>query len=429
MAVRKIGGLILMGFLTLCGASQTKGGLYDTPEQIAGYLSEAWPIVKARCTAFSEEQGPKGPVWVGKFIIPDDFEAPLEPDIVEQAGKPEFVWKKPDDPVAKAGEQITAAWQRREKPTIKPGDDVVLICYAKFKLWLIPGLSVAQYEVYTKARKLVEEDRASAGVKWLAYWLPYLKSDDAFFKAMAHLSVGRSSSDALLGAAGKIPVADLREAFAQGPPPVDDVIENSEYLIEHGGYALMLGVKGDAATDGPSFEGTISQSLAGDAYAIGMDRVLAGYLELAPAAAVKLLERILREKPERFDWRHAILKSLHISLQRKDSKLPREEGLRVLHGLLEDAEINDLVVLELIECNDWSQSRKLEELWARSTKNRQLQHASVRYLLMTQKKGSADEAEQARSVLTALRTKDAAAVQDAEKRIGNQNWFGFGGGH
>jgi hypothetical protein len=400
MTAPKIGSLTLAGFLALYlpGVSQARSDL--TPEEIAAWLYEGCPIVKAKCTAISQEATPRGPVWGGKFVIPDEIESPPKPSFVLKDGRLEEVWLRAEKPVAKAGDQVDAAWQRSEKPAEIPGDDVVLIYYPKWDEWFAPGVTVSQYDVISNAPA-----GSDGGKKRLLYWFPYRDSEDAILKAMTRMSFEYCSNEGFFAAAKKIPVERLREGF-------DRATTN-----ERGGYGIMLGVAGDDS-DAMRFEEAIKRSLAGDEQhpqRPELVRLLLGYLQLNPTEAVKLCEGELLNDGTSWNVRYAAMVALATALKLQESALPRDLGLRALHRILDQPDINDLAITELIRLGDWTQSSKLDELWDQKAENaKQIRRVIIGYLLLAERNGTAAESNQAREVLASLRARDLAGAEKAE---------------
>jgi hypothetical protein len=381
-------GLFLTALLGLCLPGRAQADSELTPEWIAYFVlaeQPRCPIVKAKCTSISKEARPEGSVWVGKFVIQHDVDGPKRPKFVEQEGKFKEVWER--EKYAVKGAEIDAFCQIPDMPTPKPGDEIVLLYRPKSEAWLVLGLTVGQFEVISKA---------PAGKEWLRYWLAYRNSEDAVLKAMARLCLANSSPFHCLWAAETIPVAELRESFDHAA------------LEERGPYAVMLGARGDAATDRLRFEETIKEAFASKESYLPFEQLFIGYLQLEPVEAIKMLEHELKTPPKRLG--DSMLLALQLSLQWPDSKLPRGEGLRVLHEMLDDPEFNYRVVGALERLNDWTQASKLAQLWDQQPK---IRREIVTYLLSAESKGSPSESKQSKEVLSSLRARDAAGVEQA----------------
>jgi hypothetical protein len=392
---QRICGLILVSFLALCATTNAQLGVDLTPEELADALYQS-PFVKGRCITVRSAEGATGTIWSGTFVLAADIEGPPKfSSRREQLGVVLDGWQEREDkPAAKAGDEVHAVSLGVQKPAFKPGGDVLLCSWEKYGYFVL-NVSDTQREAILKAPKA-----SDGGAARLLYWFSYRKSEDQFFRLMADRSLVYCSVEALCQAADKIPIGEIRDGFDQSTSPV------------RGFYALMLGEKGDAAKDGLRFEESIKRSVADDELDTNL---LIGYVQLSPIEAVKLIELELKRNPGRFRLQIATLQALRWSLAWKDSHLPRGEGLRILHSMLDDPVVNDLVVRDLRRCKDWSQSAKLEELWHRPVEDtRRLQRAGMQYLLCAQREGNPTESKQATDVLSRLRSKDPAGLQKFE---------------
>jgi hypothetical protein len=368
-----------------------------TPDDIAGWVVGAYPIAQAKCVEVSKQETAKGLRWSGNFVISHDVDGARKASLA--VGSNETVWEPAPKLAAKSGDKIVAVWRSDAKPVTRPGDQAVLMFNLRSDEWEVTAIADSQYAVLSKA-----PNGAGQGPSRVLYWLALRNSDDDVIAAAAKFGISLSSVVDLVEAAKKIPVQQLRVGLERAPPKD----------LERGAYWIMLGVVGDA-TDAVRFETAIRNALTVVEYDPALKGLLIGYLQLRPSEAIKLIESDLLNTEHHFGIRVTAVRAVGTSLSYAGASLSRADGLRALHSVLDQVQLRGIVLEQLTDFGDWTQTSRIVRFWRND--DGLFKKPIVEYLLAAIKMGTPAESKEAEEALAKLRAQDAAGVTEAIEAI------------
>ena len=263
----------------------------------------------------------------------------------------------------------------------------------------------------------------------LTYYLQFLEFPDKLIAGDAFQIFGNAPYEDISEIADKLPRDRLRKWL---------VDPNTE-VARLGLYGLLLGLCG-TEEDAKTMENIILDTK--DELRLGVNGVIAGYLQLKGEPALDLIEKtklkpkyqtdakgnfVLNSRGEKkkfpFSETYAAVQALRFYWTYGNGKISKDRLRKAMRELLAREELGDLVIADLARWKDWSVQDKLMTLYEDedyslpSTKR-----AIVRYLIASMKDVSKEEgaelpkhAVNAKTYIELLRKKDPDIVEQAER--------------
>jgi hypothetical protein len=252
--------------------------------------------------------------------------------------------------------------------------------------------------------------RAEPAVR-LHYYLQFLEHPDPLIADDAAFEIFR---------------ADFRDLAALAPVMRPDLLRKWVVRPELTGdrlaaYGLLLGLCG-----GPEDADVLKQVIVSPTteFRLGIDYVVAGYLLLAGAQGLDVLDEAkLRNADALFSETYAVMQALRFLRREAPERIPNERLCASMRILLDRADYADLVIIDLTRWEDWSVTDRLMDLYDKPDfTTPAMKRAIVRYYLHQRHVGlaspDADAAEYVRSAeqhLAEIRRVDPGTVQQAER--------------
>ncbi|HWL09919.1 MAG TPA: hypothetical protein VNQ76_16045 [Planctomicrobium sp.] len=311
---------------------------------------------------------------------------------------------------------------RDESKTLKVGSPLTLERYRTAKpgeLFLILG-SVNQGEVEwssplevteTSFKYIVEAPAKDApAVTRLAYYLKFFENSDSLVANDAYAEFANAQYEDIVLLSSQMPREKLRQWL------VDPEISPTRIGL----YGLMLGLSGKPE-DAPFLKAKILEET--DAFRLGIDGVMGGYLLLTGSSGLKVLEEAKLTNPDvPFSETFAAMQSLRFMWQYAKGRIPPEELRGALRLLLKRPNLADLVIVDLARWDDWSVMDRLMTMYDNEDYQvPSVKRAIVRFMLIADKSEKGDSADipphvkKARENLVLLREKDPKTVKSAER--------------
>ncbi|QDT56568.1 hypothetical protein Pan44_46240 [Caulifigura coniformis] len=189
-----------------------------------------------------------------------------------------------------------------------------------------------------------------------------------------------------------------------------------------GFYGMMLGLCG-TKTDAEFLKTEIDKPA--EAYRLGLDGMMAGYVLLTGDEGVALLEDRIRQRPnnDRFTEAYASMQTLRFLWQYAPERASRTRLQRAMRFAIERPELADLAIKDLTRWEDWELMPWLVGYYDSPGENAALKRRAIaQYLIaLSQKRAPQNDAvlatqiETAKKHLDELKAKDPKVLSDAKK--------------
>jgi hypothetical protein len=242
----------------------------------------------------------------------------------------------------------------------------------------------------------------TAASQRLRYFAPFLEHADALIAQDAYLEFGHAPFDEVEHVADILPLSRMRGWLTDAKIPPD----------RKGFYGLALGIGGDAPMRRANMEFLQGLILApDDDFRAGFDGILGGYLMLAGAKGLDLIETRYLANPRAADGdvRHALTAVRFYHEYGSDIAAARLQS--AVGHLLKRPEFAEAAITDLARWKDWSSVEAIFGLYARMAYAQPaIRRAIVGYLLACPLPGAA-------LALARLRETDPQGVVAAEQTL------------
>ena len=251
-----------------------------------------------------------------------------------------------------------------------------------------------------QARKLQSADPQ----KRLAFYFDHLEADDLFISSDAYMEFGNADYKDVREVAKSVS-ADTLVKWLKDPNTAPS---------RYGLYGMLLGHcgKGEHAA-------TLKALIADpdNAFSLGLDGMLAGYVLLDPKDGWGLLDAIAADRKKEFTTRYAALRTVRFFHDHRPDAVPADKVLATMKTLCEQGDIADIAIEDLRKWHKWDQADFVLGLAQKETHSDPLvKRAILRYALHAARTGNraADE------YVEAVRKTKPQLVKDAEDLLENE---------
>lgn len=251
-----------------------------------------------------------------------------------------------------------------------------------------------------QARKLQSADPQ----KRLAFYFQHLEDNDLFISSDAYMEFGNAE------------YKDVREVAKTLPPDtlVKWLKDPNTAPSRYGLYGMLLGHCGKV-----EHAATLRKLIADpdNAFSLGLDGMLAGYVLLDPKGGWELLAGIAGDRKKEFTTRYAALRTVRFFHDHRPDAVPADRLLAGMKTLCEQDDIADIAIEDLRKWNKWDQTEFVLGLAGRETHSDPLvKRAILRFALHAGKTGNTAAGEYVESV----RKLKPQMVKDAEDLLENE---------
>lgn len=248
-------------------------------------------------------------------------------------------------------------------------------------------------------------------VERLAYFMKFLEYPDPLIAGDAYGEFANAPYQDIVPLAPRMPREKLREWLT----------DETTVPTRIGLYGLMLGLCGEEQ-DVEFLEKKILEPT--EDFRLGIDGVMGGYLLLAGAKGLDLLDKTkLENRDIPFSETFAAMQALRFMWTYGDGAISKDRLRQSMRTLLDRPNMADLVIVDLARWNDWSVMDRLMELYGKDPYDvPSIKRAIVRFLLIAEKaepteaEGSdTTRTQKAVAYLEQLRKDDPKTVKAAER--------------
>jgi hypothetical protein len=245
----------------------------------------------------------------------------------------------------------------------------------------------------------------------LEFYAGYLEHQDELLAEDAFREFASAEFKDVKAAANSFSAASLREWL------VNERIPGAR----KGLYGLMLGLCG-GAEDEAFLKRLIEPNV--DEIRLGIDGVIGGYLYLTAGKGLPFIQKTKIADPDApFPETYAAMQALRFLWSYGGDRVPREQVLKVVRGLVERPAVCDIVINDLARWKDWSVQDRLMALYGAKEYNLPtIKRAIIRYQLASLRdvpEGTDPESlphvVAGRRHVEALRDKDPKRVAEVER--------------
>lgn len=252
--------------------------------------------------------------------------------------------------------------------------------------------------------------------KRLEYYARFLEYPDESIATDAYFEFAKAQYDEVAPVAKKLSPEKVRK-WVTGP----DVSQP-----RLGFYGMLLGLCGDES-DARLLEKMILSDP--DEFRLGIDGVIGGYLLLTGEQGLEVIDRTKLADPKvPVSEVYAAMSALRFIWSFGEGTIEKERLKQSMRLLLDRRDVIDLVIADLARWKDWSVQNRLMELYDAEFEDpviqRGVRSAIIRYMLVCakdvpkgQEESPPEHVVQAKKNLDVLRSKDAAAVKNAERFV------------
>lgn len=245
----------------------------------------------------------------------------------------------------------------------------------------------------------------------LEFYAGYLEHQDELLAEDAFREFASAEFKDVKAAASSFSSANLREWLTNERIPG----------ARKGLYGLMLGLCG-TAEDEAFLKRLIEPNV--DEIRLGIDGVMGGYLYLTAGKGLPFIQQTKIADPEApFPETYAAMQALRFLWSYGGDRVPREQVLKVVRGLVERPAVCDIVINDLARWKDWSVQDRLMALYGSKEYNLPtIKRAIIRYQLASLRDvpegtdpGSLPHVVAGRRHVETLREKDPKRVAEVER--------------
>jgi len=253
--------------------------------------------------------------------------------------------------------------------------------------------------------------KESPAVQRLGYYLKFIEFPDSLVSNDAYAEFANAQYDDIVLLSSQMPRDKLRTWL--NDPNVSPT--------RIGLYGLMLGLCGNPE-DAEFLKAKILEP--SDAFRLGIDGVMGGYLLLAGTPGLQVLEKEkLTNQDVPFSETFAAMQALRFMWQYSKGRIPAEDLRNAMRLLLDRPNLADLVIVDLARWDDWSIMDRLMTMYDDDAYQvPSIKRAIVRFMLIAEKSEAKDVSPQtpehvkkAKTNLALLREKDPKTVKSAER--------------
>jgi acetyl esterase/lipase len=208
-----------------------------------------------------------------------------------------------------------------------------------------PGSKIVDYLKGALAFK--SKDAASR----LQYFFNYLDSTEDAIAADAHREIENADYKEIRTVCGKLPAEKMTTWLKDPKTPVSRL----------GLYGLFLGHCGNAKEHAPLLlelaRNPATQSMS------GFDRILEGYVMLAPKAGWKLVRSLLADEKRDFLVRYSALRAVRFFWDYRRDIIPANEVMQAMTIALNQGDMADLPIEDLRRWGRWELTEKIISLY------------------------------------------------------------------
>lgn len=244
------------------------------------------------------------------------------------------------------------------------------------------------------ARKLQTADPIAR----LEFYFQHLESDDLFISSDAYMEFGNADYKDVQALAKKLPADTL----------VKWLKDENTVPSRYGLYGMLLGHCGKA-----EHAATLKKLIADpdNAYSLGLDGMLAGYVLLDPKAGWELLAGIAADRKKEFTTRYAALRTVRFFHDHRPDAVPAEQVLAAMKSLAELDDIADIAIDDLRRWQRWELTDHLLGLAGKESHSDPLvKRALLKFAIVASRNGSKPAGEYVEGV----RKGNPRLVADAE---------------
>ena len=290
------------------------------------------------------------------------------------------------DPVVSAVASVAAVFPKYRNATIDAyrGDEI----RAKSKL----------PDYLEEARNL----QSAPTKKRLEFYFKHLEDEDLFISSDAYMEFGNAAYPEVKEIAKSLP-ADTILKWLKDPNTAPS---------RYGLYGMLLGHCGKAE------HATVLKKLIADpdnAYSLGLDGMLAGYVLLDPKAGWDLLAGIATDRKKEFSTRYAALRTVRFFHDHIPDVIAADKVLGTMKVLCEHDDIADIAIDDLRRWKQWDQTEFVLGLAGRETHSDPLpKRAILKFALVSARAGGSKPAAE---YVETVRKAKPQMVKDAEELI------------
>ena len=214
----------------------------------------------------------------------------------------------------------------------------------------------------------------------LKFYFDYLEANEVFISSDAYMEFGNADYKDVQKLASKLPAETLLK-WLKDPNTAPS---------RHGLYGMLLGHCGKAE------HAAVIRKLLDDpdnAFSLGLDGMLAGYMMLDAEGGADLLGKIVANPKKDFTTRYAALRTLRFVHDFRPDLLKPQKLLGFLKTICEQDDISDMGIEDLRKWKQWEQADFVLELAKRENLNASIiKRAILRYAIQAGGSGHKDSA-------------------------------------
>jgi hypothetical protein len=245
-----------------------------------------------------------------------------------------------------------------------------------------------------EARKL----QTASPQKRLEFYFKNLEDEDLFISSDAYMEFGNADYKDVKEVAKGLP-ADTLLKWLKDPNTAPS---------RYGLYGMLLGHCGKE-----EHAATLKKLIADpdNAFSLGLDGMLAGYVMLDPKGGWELLAGIAADRKKEFTTRYAALRTVRFFHDHRPDAVSGEKVLAAMKSLCEQDDIADIAIEDLRKWHQWGETGYVLGLAGKETHSDPLvKRAILRYAIHAAHTGSKESAE----YVEAVRKTKPQMVKDAE---------------
>ncbi len=235
----------------------------------------------------------------------------------------------------------------------------------------------------------------------LLFYFKHLEDDDLFISSDAYMEFGNADYKDVKELAKKLPADTLVKWLKDANTPPS----------RYGLYGMLLGHCGKA-----EHAATLKKLVVepDNAFSLGLDGMLAGYVLLDPKDGWEVLSNIAADRKREFTTRYAALRTVRFFHDSRPDVASADKVLAAMKSLAEQDDIADIAIDDLRKWQQWDQTEYILGLAGKESHSDPLvKRAILKYAIVASKNGSKPAGE----YVEAVRKVKPQVVSDAEALI------------
>jgi hypothetical protein len=280
----------------------------------------------------------------------------------------------------------------------------VAAVFPKYRNATIDAYRGDEIRAKSKLPDYLEEARKLQGAPLhdrLVFYFKHLEDDDLFISSDAYMEFGNADYKDVKEVAKKLSADTLLKWLKDANTPPS----------RYGLYGMLLGHCGKA-----EHAATLKKLVVepDNAFSLGLDGMLAGYVLLDPKDGWEVLAGIAADRKREFTTRYAALRTVRFFHDSRPDVVSADKLLAAMKSLAEQDDIADIAIDDLRKWQQWDQTEYILGLAGKESHADPLvKRAILKYAIVASKNGSKPAGEYVESV----RKVKPQVVADAESLI------------